>query len=98
MTLRAVEFMVGRETAWPYFHQGTSLVNARPSESLRLEVGDWVRVKSEEEIRRTLDERAQNLGLWFVRERRCTAVASTGSTRELNASSTSGRSYDRAQE
>jgi len=76
VALRAVEFMVGRglRLIGPISIKARLLVKARPgakaSEPLGLAVGDWVRVKSEEEIRRTLDERGRNRGLWFDREMR----------------------------
>jgi hypothetical protein len=35
---------------------------------LLLQPGEWVRVKSKEEIARTLDKRGRNKGLWFDRE------------------------------
>jgi hypothetical protein len=76
VALRAVEFMVGRRLRLigPISIKARFLVKVRPgaeaSEPLGLAVGDWVRVKSEEEIRRTLDERGKNRGLWFDREMR----------------------------
>lgn len=76
VALRALEFMIGRRLGLigPISIKARLLVKVRPgakaSEPLGLAVGDWVRVKSEEEIRRTLDERGRNRGLWFDREMR----------------------------
>jgi hypothetical protein len=76
VALRAVHFMVGRRLRLigPISLKARLIVKVRPgakaSEPLGLAVGDWVRVKSEEEIRRTLDERGKNRGLWFDREMR----------------------------
>jgi hypothetical protein len=76
VALRAVESMVGRRLRLigPISIKARLRVKLRPgakaSEPLGLAVGDWVRVKSEEEIRRTLDERGRNRGLWFDREMR----------------------------
>jgi hypothetical protein len=76
VALRAVEFMIGRRLRLigTISIKARLLVKVRPgaraSEPLGLAVGDWVRVKSEEEIRRTLDARGRNRGLWFDREMR----------------------------
>jgi hypothetical protein len=42
--------------------------NETPQESLNLQPGDWVEVKSEEEIKNTLDKKGQNRGLVFSPE------------------------------
>ncbi len=39
-----------------------------PSQSLNLQPGDWVEVKSKEEIRKTLDKNGKNRGLAFIPE------------------------------
>lgn len=76
VTLRAVVSMVGRRLRLigPISIKARLLNKLRPrpsvSEPLGLAVGDWVRVKSEREIRRTLDERGRTRGLWFDREMR----------------------------
>jgi hypothetical protein len=94
VALRAVEFMIGRRLRLigPISIKARLLVNVRPgaraSEPPGSAVGDWVRVKSEEEIRRTLDERGRNRGPWFDREMRLYSAVSTKSRCELNASST----------
>jgi hypothetical protein len=46
-----------------------------PSVDLRLQPGEWVRVKSKEEILKTLDKHDRNRGLWFDREMLISAVA-----------------------
>jgi hypothetical protein len=76
VAVRAVEFMIGRglRLIGPLSIKARLLVKVRPRgkvpEPLGLAVGDWVRVRSEEEIRPTLDERGRNRGLWFDREMR----------------------------
>jgi hypothetical protein len=76
VALRAAEFMTGRRLRLigPISIKARLRVKLRPgakaSEPLGLAVGDWVRVRSEEAIRRTLDERGRNRGLWFDREMR----------------------------
>ena len=76
VAMRAIGSMVGRRLrlTGAISVKARLLVKLRPgakaSEPLGLAVGDWVRVKSEEEIRRTLDERGRYRGLWFDREMR----------------------------
>jgi hypothetical protein len=72
--IRAAESMVGRRLrlgrAIPF--RARLAIKRRPGasvpEPLGLSVGDWVQVRSPEEIGRTLDEWGKNRGLWFDRE------------------------------
>jgi hypothetical protein len=45
-----------------------SRLEKTPASSLGLRPGEWVRVKTKEEILQTLDRRNRNRGLWFDRE------------------------------
>jgi len=45
-----------------------SRMEKTPTSSLGLQEGEWVRVKSKEEILKTLDKSNRNRGLWFDRE------------------------------
>jgi hypothetical protein len=74
--IRAVGFMLGGRLRLvkPISFRARLAIKARPgaevSEPLGLAVGDWVQVKSAEEIGRTLNEWGKNRGLWFDREMR----------------------------
>jgi hypothetical protein len=76
VALRAVGFMIGRplRLTKPISLKARLSIKARPdaevAEPLGLAPGDWVQVKSEEEIGRTLNEWGKNRGLWFDREMR----------------------------
>jgi hypothetical protein len=48
--------------------RGTRPASAPPDPRLDLQPGEWVRVKSREEIATTLNEKGRNRGLWFDRE------------------------------
>jgi len=53
---------------WPRIAvRGTSSASPR-MEPLGLQPGDWVQVKSREEIEQTLNDQGKNRGLWFDRE------------------------------
>ena len=53
---------------WPRIAvRGTSSASPR-TEPLGLQPGDWVQVKSREEIEETLNDQGKNRGLWFDRE------------------------------
>jgi hypothetical protein len=73
---RAAAYMVGRRLRLvkPISVRARLSIKARPgaevTEPLGLSVGDWVQVKSPEEIGRTLNEWGKNRGLWFDREMR----------------------------
>lgn len=45
-----------------------STLEKTPTVDLGLQPGEWVRVRSKEEILRTLDKRNRNRGMWFDRE------------------------------
>jgi len=51
-----------------YPHWVGSQLEKTPTLSLGLRPGDWVRVRSKDEILQTLDRRNRNRGLWFDRE------------------------------
>jgi hypothetical protein len=76
VAFRAVWFMVGRPLRLikPISLRARLSIKARPGtevpEPIGLAVGDWVQVKSAEEIGRTLNEWGKNRGLWFDREMR----------------------------
>jgi hypothetical protein len=71
---RAAGTMVGRRLRLgkPIPLKARVAIKRRPGRSvpepLGLSVGDWVQVRSGEEIGRTLDEWGKNRGLWFDRE------------------------------
>ena len=46
----------------------TGVLEKTPSEELTLQPGEYVRVKSVEEINKTLDRNQKNRGLWFDQE------------------------------
>jgi hypothetical protein len=64
--------------AWSKFVTGTAVPSPlpfahpldtdRPEESLNLQAGEWVEVRSEEEVRSTLDPNGKNRGLGFMPE------------------------------
>jgi hypothetical protein len=47
---------------------GTNASSPRDGSPLHLKPGDWVQVKSREEIEATLNDKGKNRGLWFDRE------------------------------
>jgi hypothetical protein len=57
---------LGRLNEIPY--AGPSEKSPPRPEPLNLQPGEWVRVKSEDEIRQTLTTKGRNRGLWFDRE------------------------------
>jgi hypothetical protein len=70
VAVRAVVFMVGRTLRLIPPIPVESRPGGPAPEPLNLAVGDWVQIKSPEEIGRTLDERGKNKGLWFDWEMR----------------------------
>src|SRR5258706_11513148 len=74
-----VEFLRGTSidlfNAFQRFHGGNeypywmgSTLEKTPESSLGLRPGEWVRVRTKDEILQTLDRRNRNRGLWFDRE------------------------------
>lgn len=65
--------MIGKTAVWAWCRGRTRLIGAwprgrqtsTPTESLGLRAGDWVEVKTIEEIRQTLDNHGKNRGLHF---------------------------------
>jgi hypothetical protein len=70
--------LVARAVTWESLHRlgllgympvpGTRPAKAPPEPRLELQPGEWVRVKSKEEIGATLNSNGRNRGLWFDRE------------------------------
>jgi len=51
---------------WMLFgHYGKGIIKTTPTEKLSLQPGEWVEVKPVESIFKTLDQHANNRGLWF---------------------------------
>jgi hypothetical protein len=57
---------IRRGSVYPLWTGGT--LERTPTIGLGLRPGEWVRVKTKEEIQQTLDKRNRNRGLWFDRE------------------------------
>jgi len=58
-----------KKVGWlPMPHLKGSLTASPVTEPLDLQPGDWVRVKSREDVRETLTTKGTNRGLWFDRE------------------------------
>jgi hypothetical protein len=55
-----------RGSEYPYWLG--SRLEKTPTVDLGLQAGDWVRVKTKDQIQETLDKRNRNRGLWFDRE------------------------------
>ena len=74
VAIRAIGVRLGGILVGPISLQSRIISRLRPgrlvTEPMRLAVGDWVRVRSDEEIVRTLNASGKNRGLWFDREMR----------------------------
>ena len=74
VALRAIAFRLAGRFAGPISLTSRLAIQLRPgrlvTEPNGLAVGDWVRVRSDEEIARTLNRSGKNRGLWFDREMR----------------------------